>query len=286
MKISNFASGEDTPTTRGGNRRFIDLLSGDDDARDNFRLIHAHQKGEFSGPRHRHNFDQIRYCISGAMNYGPDCWVKEGEVAYYPEGAYYGPEVSDKESVVLALQFGGPSGLGFTSSRRIAEGMEQLKAHGTFEKGIFRRSGELPPGTRRNQDAFEAVWEHLNGRRLEYPTPPYPGPILIKPDSFDWSPYDTNRDAWIKRLGVFTERSVEISMIKIGADGECTVRLRPATQIGIILSGAGQISDRSYGALTTFSLQRDETATLHPEAETTMLLLGLPVFEEAWAAVA
>ena len=48
------------------------------------------------------------------MNYGPNSWVKEGEVAYYPEGAYYGPEVSDKESVVLALQFGGPSGQGFT----------------------------------------------------------------------------------------------------------------------------------------------------------------------------
>jgi quercetin dioxygenase-like cupin family protein len=286
MKISNFASGENTPTTRGGDRRFTDLLNGDDDAKDNFRLIHAEQKGEFSGPRHRHNFDQIRYCISGAMNYGPSCWVKEGEVAYYPEGAYYGPEVSDKEYVVLALQFGGPSGLGFTSSHRIAEGMEQLKAHGTFEKGIFRRSGELPPGTRRNQDSFEAVWEHLNGRRLEYPKPRYPGPILIKPDSFAWAPYGTDRDVWIRRLGVFTERSVEISVLKIGANGEFTVRHRPATQIGIILSGAGQIGAENYGALTTFSLQHDDTAKLRTEAETSMLLIGLPLFQEAWTAVA
>ena len=286
MKISNFASGEATATTRGGDRRFIDLLSGDDDAKDNFRLIHAHQRGEFSGPRHRHNFDQIRYCISGAMNYGPNCWVKEGEVAYYPEGAYYGPEVSDKESVVLALQFGGPSGLGFTSSRRIAEGMEQLKACGTFEKGIFRRSGDLPEGTRRNQDAFEAVWEHLNGRRLEYPAPRYPGPILIKPDSFAWAPYGTDRHVSIRRLGVFTERSVEISMLKIGANGECTVRHRPAAQIGIVLSGAGQIGAAKYGELTAFSLQRDEPAKLRAEAETTMLLIGLPLLQEAWPAVA
>jgi hypothetical protein len=286
MKFSSFASGENTPTTRGGDRRFTDLLNGDENAKDNFRLIHAQQKGEFSGPRHRHNFDQIRYCISGAMNYGPNCWVKEGELAYYPEGAYYGPEVSDKEYVVLALQFGGPSGLGFTSSRRIAEGMEQLKAYGTFEKGIFRRSGDLPPGTRRNQDAFEAVWEHLNGRRLEYPTPRYPSQVLIKPDSFAWAPYGKDRAAWIKRLGVFTERSLEISMLKVGANGEFTVRHRPGTQIGIILSGAGQISPEKYGALSTFSLQRDETANLRTDAETMILLIGLPLFQEELSAVA
>lgn len=78
---------------------------------------------------------------------------------------------------MLALQFADPSGLGFTSSRRIAEGMEQLKAYGSFERGVFGRSGELPPGTRRNQDAFEALWEHIDGRRLEYSTPRYPAPV-------------------------------------------------------------------------------------------------------------
>ena len=286
MKIASFASGEATATTRGGDRRFTDLLNGDDDAKDNFRLIHAQQKGEFSGPRHRHNFDQIRYCISGAMNYGPNSWVKEGELAYYPEGAYYGPEVSDKEYVVLALQFGGPSGLGFTSSRRITEGMEQLKAYGTFEKGIFRRSGDLPPGTRRNQDSFEAVWEHLNGRRLEYPTPRYPTTVLIKPDSFAWVPYGKDSGAWIKRLGVFTERSLELSMVKVGAKGEFTVRHRPGTQVGMVLSGGGQIGAENYGALSTFALQAGEAAHLHAEAETMMLLIGLPLFQDELSAVA
>jgi len=284
MKFSSFDSGENTPTTRGGDRRFTDLLNGDEHAKDNFRLIYAEQRGEFSGPRHRHNFDQIRYCISGAMNYGPNCWVKEGELAYYPEGAYYGPEVSDKEYVVLALQFGGPSGLGFTSSRRIAEGMEQLKAHGTFEKGIFRRSGDLPSGTRRNQDAFEAVWEHLNGRRLEYPTPRYPNTVLIKPASFAWAPH--GKGVWIKRLGIFTERSLDISILKISANGECAVRPRPGKQIGMVLSGAGQIGSEKFGALSTFSLQRDEAAGLRAEAETIMLLIGLPMFEDERRAVA
>jgi hypothetical protein len=286
MKIASFASGEATATTRGGDRRFTDLLNGDDDAKDNFRLIHAQQKGEFSGPRHRHNFDQIRYCISGAMNYGPNSWVKEGELAYYPEGAYYGPEVSDKEYVVLALQFGGPSGLGFTSSRRITEGMEQLKAYGTFEKGIFRRSGNPPSGTRRNQDAFEAVWEHLNGRRLEYPTPRYPTTVLIKPDSFAWMPYGKDSGAWIKRLGVFTERALEISMVKIGAKGEFTARHRPGTQVGMVLSGGGQIGAENYGALSTFALQAGEAAHLRAEAETKMLLIGLPLFQDELSAVA
>jgi hypothetical protein len=286
MKFGHAGTGEDTPSTRGGDRRFTVVLSGDDNAKDNFRLIYAQQKGAFSGPRHRHNFDQIRYCISGAQNYGPNCWINAGELAYYPEGAYYGPEVCDVDHVTFTLQFGGPSGLGFVSSRRIAEGMEQLKTKGTFEKGIFRRSGDLEPGVRRNQDAFEAVWEHLNGRRLEYPTPRYPTPVLIKPDGFAWMPYGRDGNAWIKRLGVFTERSVEISMLKFDANGEFTLPRRSGTQIGYLLSGAGQIGSEKYSDICAFSLDRDETATLRTETESVMLLIGLPLFQEELSAAA
>lgn len=64
-------------------------------------MIYAEQKGDFAEPRHQHNFDQIRYCISGTMNYGPNCWVKEGEVAYYPEGAYYGPRSATRSPLCL-----------------------------------------------------------------------------------------------------------------------------------------------------------------------------------------
>jgi hypothetical protein len=280
MKINNASSGKDTATTRGGDRRFIDVLNGDDGAKDNFRLIYAQQKGEFAGPRHRHNFDQLRYCISGAMNYGPNCWINAGELAYYPEGAYYGPEVSDKEYVVMALQFGGPSGLGFVSSRRITQGMEQLKAQGTFEKGIFRRSGDLPAGIRRNQDAFEAVWEYLNGKRLEYPLPRYPTPILMKPEGFSWASHGNERGMWIKRLGVFTERSVEIHMLKFAARSEFALPSRLGTQIGIFISGAGQIEGEKYCENSAFSLQRGEAAKLATDSESALLLIGLPMFEQ------
>lgn len=280
MKINNPSSGEDTATTRGGNRRFIDVLNGDDGAKDNFRLIYAVQQGEFAGPRHRHNFDQIRFCISGAMNYGPNCWVNAGELAYYPEGAYYGPEVSDKDYVVMALQFGGPSGLGFVSSRQISQGMEQLKARGTFEKGIFRRTGDLPAGARRNQDAFEAVWEHLRGRRIEYPAPRYATPILIAPEGFPWSSHGNEPGVWIKRLGMFTERSVEIRMLKFAANGEFVLPARAGAQIGIFVSGEGQIERQTFRPNSAFSLQRGEAAKLRADSESVLLLIGLPLFEE------
>jgi len=54
------------------------------------------------------------------------------------------------------------------------------------------------------------------------------------------------------------------------------VRQRPGTQIGMILSGAGQIGAEKYGALSTFSIQRDEAATLRTEAETVILLIDCP----------
>ena len=280
MKINSPLSGNDTPSTRSADRSFTVVLSGEEEAKDNYRLIYAQQSGAFSGPRHRHNFDQIRFCIRGAQNYGPNCWINPGELAYYPEGAYYGPEVTDKECVAMTLQFGGATGLGFVGSERIAVGMEQLKVLGTFEKGIFRRSGELVPGEKRNQDAFEAVWEHLNGKRLEYPIPRYPTPVLIRPDGFAWRNYGRDSKVLVKRLGAFTERSVEISMFKIEPDCDFQIPRRAGTQIGIFATGAGQIGGKTFGENSAFSLGSDEIVNLKCESETIMLFIGLPLFEE------
>jgi hypothetical protein len=280
MKINNPSSGDDTPSTRSTDRRFTVVLKGDEKAKDNYRLIYAQQEGAFSGPRHRHNFDQVRFCLRGAQNYGPNCWIGPGEVAYYPEGAYYGPEVTDKECVTMTLQFGGPSGLGFVSSERIAEGMEQLKALGTFDKGIFRRSGELEQGKKRNQDAFEAVWEHLNGKRLEYPVPRYPVPILIQPDAFPWRALGKDSGVSMKNLGVFTERSVELSMYKIEPGVDFRIPPRAGTQIGIVSTGEGQIAGKPFAENSAFSLEPNELVSIRCQTEAIFLLVGLSLFEE------
>ena len=188
MQIKHADQGEQTSAAiRGGDREFKTLLVGDENSPDNFRLVLARQSGKVSAPRHKHNFDQIRMCLSGdGQNYGPDRWISPGEIVYFPGRRPLWPRRKRLHRLGITLQFGGASGNGFMSSRRTKQGMEELKQSGTFEKGIFYRNGDLEPGQRRNQDSFEAVWEHVNQRKLEYPKPRYDEPIMMRPQNFEW----------------------------------------------------------------------------------------------------
>ena len=49
--------------------------------------------------------------------------------------------------------------------------MNELRATGTFDGGVYRRN-EGEPG-KRNMDGFQAIWEHVNGRPLQFPKPRY-----------------------------------------------------------------------------------------------------------------
>ena len=169
MQIAHADDCTDRNSIRTGKeRQFKTLLTGEDGALDNFRLYFVRQQGEVDVPRHRHNFDQIRMCLEGPgkQNFGKDKWIAPGEIAYFPEGTPYGPEQSNTERLSITLQFGGASRSGFISSARLHQGMEEMKAFGTFEKGIFKRIGQLAPGEKRNQDSYEAIWEHVNKRKL------------------------------------------------------------------------------------------------------------------------
>src|SRR5258707_897953 len=55
-------------------------------------------------PRHRHNFDQIRYTLTGIQSTGFGD-LGPGEIGYFPEGAYYGPQKQAGECTALVLQF-------------------------------------------------------------------------------------------------------------------------------------------------------------------------------------
>src|SRR5262245_37571678 len=52
--------------------------------------ISRHEKGNYYSPRHRHNFDQVRFTIAGSVKYGP-IQTQAGDCIYFPEGVAYGP---------------------------------------------------------------------------------------------------------------------------------------------------------------------------------------------------
>jgi hypothetical protein len=267
---------------RGGTARIIkEVLVGRDGARDNYRLNVSEDKGKISRPRHKHNFDQLRLVLRGAMNYGPNCWIREGEIGYFPEGTAYGPEENeDADRFGITIQFGGPSGWGFLSGRQMDVGQKALGAIGKFEGGIFKRTGELRDGERRNQDAHEAIWEHLNKRRIEYPKPRYDEPILMRPANFPWVPDASRKGVSTKLLGIFNERRTEIGLIKIEAGATCDFATYPALRLYSVLAGKGAVNGEDIRYLTSFVVRPGGAAHVTATETLEIMLLGFPIFSD------
>jgi len=56
--------------------------------------------GTFSAPRHKHNFDQIRYVVSGDPDFGHYQVASPGQSAFFPAGAAYGPETIEEAEIL------------------------------------------------------------------------------------------------------------------------------------------------------------------------------------------
>src|SRR5262245_63936524 len=279
MQVAHAEDSAQISSVRGAEREFKTLLIGDDQALDNFRLYFVRQKGEVDVPRHKHNFDQIRMCLEGeGQNFGDRKWIKAGELAYFPEGTAYGPERSNCERLSITLQFGGASRNGFVSSKRLQRAMDEMKEFGSFEKGIFKRIGQLPPGEKRNQDSYEAIWEHVNKRKLVYPKPRYGEPILIKPENFDWEPSSEQPGFATKNLCAFSERHLQFAILKLEPGVQGLAPSRGGIQVGFVLQGEGAVNGEALRKYSAFSGRKDFALSSNGGME--VLLVGLPIFAE------
>ena len=280
MQVAHAEDSADIASTRTGKeRQFKTLLIGDETALDNFRLYFVRQSGEVDVPRHKHNFDQIRMCLEGEpQNYGAGKWIAAGEVAYFPEGTAYGPEQSNSNRLSITLQFGGASRNGFLSSARLQRAMDEIKEFGTFEKGIFKRVGQLPPGEKRNQDSYEAIWEHVNKRELVYPKARYGEPVLMKPDNFDWDAVEGQPGFAKKNLAMFSERHLQFAIAKLEPGARGRQPSRGGIQIGFVLKGEGAVNGQALRKHSAFSGRED--LALSGESGMEVLLVGLPIFAE------
>ena len=256
---------------RGGTFHYRHLLAGEAGTPGNFHLGIGQQDGDFVSPRHRHNFDQFRFQLEGTSNFERNGKMTAGTFGYFPEGAAYGPQSSEGRSVTAVLQFGGASGSGYLSPKEVTAATEELKKFGTFEGGIFRRNDDSEG--RRNSDAYQAIWEHVNGRRMDYPKPRYRDPIMVDPDNYEWLPLPRKPGVATRPLGTFTERQCAAEMIRLvrGASYQAGAR-----SVYLVLSGSGIVGEQPYRQLTSFYLGEDEAADIVARDETIVLRLVLP----------
>jgi len=257
---------------RGGKFRYYPLLSGQAGSAGNFFLQLSRTYSDFDSPRHRHNFDQVRVQLEGDADFARDGVMAPGMVGYFPEGVFYGPQSIAGESLTLVLQFGGASRSGYLSEEEFQRGIAELQQTGTFERGVYKQA--KPEGGTRNQDAYEAVWEHLNGRELRYPESRYDKPVFMRPDAGEWRPDATAPGVARKHLGTFSEAQTTLTLLSLAAGTRLPVA--PNTVL-FVLSGRGR-AGAAEGAWEVHSSLYSGThaSALQADADSQVLQIQLP----------
>jgi hypothetical protein len=256
---------------RGGTFHFRHLIDGEPGSIGNFSLSMGRNDKDFVSPRHRHNFDQFRFQLEGDLNFARDGKMTPGMVGYFPEGASYGPQTSEATAMTVVLQFGGASGSGYLSRQESKQATNELKQLGTFDDGVYRRNEGVPG--KRNLDGFQAIWEHVNKRPLQFPKPRYPQAIMMDSSHYDWVASAANPGLHEKLLGVFTERRAQARMLKLDPGASLRAEGR---SISFVYRGAGRVGDEPLRPFTAVYLDHAESALIMASEETELLHLGMP----------
>src|SRR5918998_813559 len=215
MRISeaSTAAGGQVGSMRDGKLDQKFLLQGEDDSPNNYLLnVGLTGAGGWGTPRHRHNFDQIRYVLKGKYPASPHKIMGEGSVAYFPESVHYGPQDRPEGLETMVLQFGGASGQGYLSVAQREAANAALNEKGEFKRGLFIYTDE--EGQQHTQDGSEACFEYATGRKLEFAPARYEDVIAMNPDAYEWVPQSA-KGVYVKWLGSFTERNARIGFVRL-----------------------------------------------------------------------
>ncbi|HLI27680.1 MAG TPA: hypothetical protein VKZ60_11440 [Chloroflexota bacterium] len=230
-------------------------------------------------PRHRHNFDQIRYTIEGVQSTGHGD-LAPGECGYFPEGVYYGPQKQVGDCLALVLQFQGASGERLLSNEEMNATYTRLVAEGAvFENGVYK--GRTADGRPRNKDAYTAIWEAHEGRPLTFPRPRYRTPVMMMADAFAWVPDRTRPGIETKHLGTFTELRTGIELLRLTPGATLPGGQQGDLELRYLLEGIVRYAGRHWPAGTYFWLPPGAPVeSLASDTGATFFVIKLPMVAE------
>lgn len=246
------------------------LLFGEDGSPNNYDLNMGHTGGGgWRTPRHRHNFDQVRYVIEGKLPYTETDVLEQGWVGYFPESVHYGPQERAEGLRTLVLQCGGASGAGYLSVAQREATNAALAETGEFKKGKYHYVDEN--GDEQVVDGSLAIFEHAMGGKLEFATPRYTDVIAMNPEAYAWLPQGAEgvSEKW---LGTFTERDFRIGLLKLDAGATYEAGLFSSMEILFQIDGEVLAGDAKYGAETGYEFLPNEGAVAIEAVEPTQFL--------------
>ena len=272
-----------TRSARPGSILRQNLLAGTAEDALSFRLIRSqYQDGEsaFESPRHHHAFQQLRWTESGSVNYAPGQEIPEGDLAYFPRGAYYGPQRKDQGAALL-LQYGfGDEFLhrhGLQERDDAEEVLRRLREVGTFTGGEYVDT-DPDTGRHRHRDAVQAIYEARAGGDFTVPPAGYEAPILIHPAAF--SSYTAGPGVEIKLLGSFHDHpgphaDLSISIVRLTGDADYVFTADRA-QIAWTTRDGLRVEGRPHPTLTCLYSPRGETDAVTGADGVELVVLDLP----------
>jgi ChrR Cupin-like domain len=230
-------------------------------------------------PRHKHNFDQIRYTLSGIQSTGLGD-LAAGECGYFPEGSYYGPQQQEGDCECLVLQFQGASGERLLSNEEMNATYDKLiKSGGKFENGVYKGTGL--DGKPKNKDSYEAIWEAHEGRELEFPAPRYRDPVMMLAKNSRFWPDRKRPGVELKHLGTFSEGRTGMSFLRVAPGAEIKAGTQEDTELRFCVDGTFSYDGRSWGAGTYLHLPFGaDVKALASEKSATFFVITLPMLAD------
>ncbi len=251
------------------------LFEGDEDSPDNYMLVMSREPNSYFSPRHRHPWDQIRFCLEGKIPIAKGLFIDAGEIGYFPESAHYGPQEGGEDRIVLLLQFGGASGQGFIGPDRLKQARLELERAGSFERGAYTTEED---GRRVNRDAYEAVWQHVKGAPPSYVEPAYKAPIVMRPAALGWRA-DGLDGVERKQIGIFPHRGLTVSAIRLAAGRSIGMAPAESLRFVFVVDGSGDADGQEIRRWSVMRILPGEGCTIRADDQLELVELATGLVE-------
>jgi len=199
-------------------------------------------------PRHRHNFDQIRYVLAGETGFTQ--WdLHAGECAYFPAGVRYGPQEQHGSALLLTLQFPGAGGQYYLTPEQVEETVARLRA----EDPDFGSGGKGIDKDGRERDSYEIVWETHQKTPVSYPAGGYDSPVLFDRSQPFADDHVVGGD--VALIGAVESNGLQVLRVR-SADSLRIVPSAPTrTEFWILEEGRAVVDGRELRSLSVIQLQ-------------------------------
>jgi hypothetical protein len=222
-----------------------------------YELSLVKTSGEYRTPRHRHNYDQVRFGLTGYTNYAPGKDLGPGQIGFFPEGTHYGMQKIVGDPIVMAVQSCGVSGEPFMTYDQLRQGGKELSQRGSFEgDGVY--SWVDADGKKHNKDSYEAIWEHVFGRPIHYAPPRYDEPLIMTLEHYTYRPLAAQPGVERRLFGVFTEGQTELAGYRLAPGAQLKLEADGRPVMLFVYSGAIRVAGADWDAQTAIGLDPSE----------------------------